>query len=115
MRPTVLLLAFAACALAQDTGKSLTALTDQDAKGPACGAYFRVEGGKVIYHVKGEEKTSSQPLDNIAKIIEDDKAAAPSIAEKPLADGSLITITMSTADRKAAKCLPGTIYVEARQ
>lgn len=69
----------------------------------------------MIYHVKGEEKTSSEPVDYIAKIVEDDKADVPSVIAKPIAAGSLLTIVMSTTERKAAKCLPGTIYVEKRQ
>ncbi len=115
MRSIFLALVFAAGVFAQDTGKSLTPLSDQDAKGSDCGKYFRLEGGKVIYHVKGEEKTSSEPVDYIAKIVEDDKADVPSVIEKPIAVGNLLTIVMSTTERKAAKCLPVTIYVEKRQ
>ena len=115
MRSTFLAVAFVASALAQDAGKALTPLTDQDPKGSACGAYFRLEGGKLIYHMQGEDKASSQPVDYIAKVVEDDKATVPTMISKPLADGALLTIVMSSVVRKAANCLPATIYVEKRQ
>ena len=114
MRSTFLALAFAAIALAQDAGKPLIPLTEQDPKGSACGAYFRLEGGKIVYHIQGEDKSSTQPVEYIAKIVEDDRADAPSVISKAIADGSLLTIVMSTTERKAAKCLPATIFVEKR-
>ena len=114
MRPTFLTLVLIGSAFAQDPGKSLTKLTDQDPKGSACGAYFRLESGKIIYHLQGEEKASSQPIDYVAKIVEDDKAAVPSVISRPVADAALLTIVMSAAERKAATCLPATIYVDKR-
>ena len=115
MRPTFLTLALLGSALAQDAGKSLIQLTDLDPKGSACGAYFRLESGKIIYHIQSEEKASSQPVDYVAKIVEDDRVGVPSVISKPLADGALLTIVMSATERKAATCLPATIYVEKRQ
>jgi len=87
-------------------------LTDQDPKGSACGPYFRLESGKIIYHLQGEEKASSQPIDFVAKIVENDKATTPSVISRPVADAALLTIVMSATERKAATCLPATIYVE---
>lgn len=115
MRSTLLALAFVLGALAQDAGKNLIPLTEQDPKGTACGAYFRLEGGKIIYHIQGEEKAGSEPVDSIAKIVEDDKVDVPSLITRPIAVGNLLTIVMSASGRKEAKCLPTTIYVEKRQ
>jgi hypothetical protein len=115
LRPTFLLLTCIATALAQDAAQALKPLTDQDPKGAACGTYFRMDGGKLIYHVQGDDKPGSQPIDFIVKIVLDDKATVPSVTGKPLGNGALLTIVMSSAERKAASCLPASVYVEKRQ
>lgn len=115
MRSTFLLLVCIATALAQDSGQALKPLTDQDPKGTACGGYFRVDSGRLIYHVQAGDKSDSQPLDYIVKIVLDDKVAVPSLIVKPIAGGALLTLTMSSAERKAASCLPVSVYVEKRQ
>lgn len=115
MRSTFLLLTCFVAALAQDTSQALKPLTDQDPKGTACGNYFRLDSGKLIYHLQGADKTDSQPIDYIVKIVLDDKAAAPSVVSKSVGGGALLTITMSSAEKKAASCLPNTIYVEKRE
>jgi hypothetical protein len=93
----------------------LAPLTDQDPKGSACGNYFRVEGNKIIYHIQGQDKSGSEPLSYIAKIVLDDKVEVPALLSKPIADGVLLTIVMSSAQKKDAPCLPADVYVEKKQ
>jgi hypothetical protein len=83
LRSTFLLLASMAIALAQDPGQALKLLTDQDPKGMACGAYFRIDSGNLIYHLRTEEKSASQPLDYIVKIVLDDKALSHPSSASP--------------------------------
>lgn len=115
LRSTFLLLACVLTGMAQDAPQVLKPLTDQDPKGAACGTYFRLDSGKLIYHLQGTDKTDSQPVDYVVKIVLDDKASVPSVVSKSIGGGALLTITMSPAERKAASCLPETIYVEKRQ
>ena len=115
MRSKFLALAFLASAFAQDAGKTLAPLTEQDPKGSACGSYFRVDGDKIIYHIQGEEKATSQPLGYIAKIVLDDKVSVPAILSKPFAGGDLLTVVLSSAQKKEASCLPANVYVEKKQ
>jgi hypothetical protein len=100
--------------LAQDAAQVLKPLTDQDPKGKACGNYFRLDSGKLIYHLQDPDKTDSQPVDYIVKIVLDDKATVPSIVSKSVGGGALLTITLSSAEKKAASCLPDNVYVEKR-
>jgi hypothetical protein len=115
VRNIFLAIGFLASAFAQDTARALAPLTEQDPKGSACGSYFRADGGNIIYHVQGEGKSSSQPLAYIAKIVLDDKVGVPALLSKPIAEGALLTIVMSSAQRKDASCLPDNVYVEKRQ
>ena len=115
MRSIFLALAFLASAFAQDAAQPLTPLTDHDPKGSACGSYFRVDGDKIIYHIQGQDKSGSQPLGYIAKIVLDDKVEVPALLSKPIADGALLTIVMSSARKKDASCLPANVYVEKKQ
>ena len=90
-------------------------MTEQDAKGSACGRYFRTDGGKIIYRLQGEDKSSSQPLSYIAKIVLDDKAKVPAIIATPIGEQALLTVVISSGLRKEASCLPDNVYVEKRQ
>ena len=115
MRSIFLAVAFLASAFAQEPARALAPLTDQDPKGSACGHYFRLDGGNIVYHIQGQDKSISQPLGYIAKIVLDDKVEVPAVLSKPIADGALLTIVISSAERKAASCLPANVYVEKKQ
>lgn len=115
MRFILLALASLASAFAQEHAQALAPLTDQDPKGSACGNYFRVDCGKIVYHIKGQEKPGSQPLEYIAKIVLDESAEVPALLSKPIPDGALLTIVMSSAQRKEASCVPANVYVEKKR